>query len=120
MCEGTALGGIALAVDDIKVRLNPKLKSVEPGSVDGFYLLAAYVFDVARKLEYVYKATRVFALQADPALAAQIQRDNKAIEATGMRWKEAAEKAEEILLRLYREIGEEHEQLLNLVARREG
>lgn len=117
---GSALGGIALAVDVIQTKGQSKLKSVEPGSVDAYYMLAAYVFDLSRKLEYVYKASRQFALQADPALAAEIKKDNEALGALGANWKAVAEKAEEILLRLYREIAEEHEILLKLAAARRG
>jgi len=116
MSHGSALGGIALAADWPQIRNRSKLKSVEPGSVDAYYMLAAYVFDLTRKLEYVYKAARPFVLQADPALAAEIKRDNEALDALGTKWKAIAEKAEEILLRLYGEIGAEHETLLTLVA----
>jgi|SRR5882724_6045114 len=116
MSTESDLGAICLAVDGVQIRRASKLKSVKPGSVDGFYMLATYAFDLARKMEYVYKATREFARQADPKLAAEIKRDNDALDALGTDWKARAEKAEEIILRLYNEIGEEHEKLLEQVA----
>lgn len=116
MSEESALGGACLAFDWIQIKHRSKLDSVKPGSIDAYYMLAAYVFDLARKHEYVYKAAREFALQADPALAAEIKRDNEALDAVAGKWEAAARKAEEIMLRLYREVGEEHEKLLNRVA----
>jgi hypothetical protein len=119
MSENSALGGIAITADSIPRLWRPKLASVEPGSVDAYYMLATYCFVIARKLEYFYKATREFALKADPALAAEIKRDNEAIHAilaSGPEWKAAAEKAEEQMIRLCREIGKEHEELLTQVA----
>lgn len=116
MSTESDLGGICLAVNGVKIKRKSKLKSVEPGSIDAYYMLATYAFDLARKMEYIYKATREFARRADPALAAEIKQDNDALDALGADWKASAEKAEEILLRLYQQIGEEHEKLLEQVA----
>lgn len=116
MSQESALGGACLALDWIQIKRRSKLDSVTPGSIEAYYMLAAYVFDLARKNEYVYKATREFALRADPKLAAEIKRDNEALDALSGKWEAAARKAEDIMLRLYGEIGEEHERLLNQVA----
>lgn len=115
----TALGTMALAVDSVQHAKGAKLGSVEPASLDGFYMLAAFCFDAARKMEYIYKATRRFAEEADPVLAAEIRRDNEAVKAAGGPkgyWKPTAEELEKIVLRLYNEIGEEHDRLLKKVA----
>ena len=116
MSQESALGGACLAFDWIQIKNKSKLDSVTPGSVEAYYMLAAYVFDLVRKHEYVFKATREFALRADPKLAAEIKRDNESLDALSGKWEAAARKAEEIMLRLYREVGEEHERLLNQVA----
>jgi hypothetical protein len=119
MSEKSALGGICLGVDSVQHASRPKLASVKPGSVEGFYMLAAFCFDAARKMEYIFKATREFGLAADQALAAEIKRDNDAVKEAGGSegyWKETAERLEEIIIRLYKEVGREHEQLLERVA----
>lgn len=118
--EDTALGTMCLAVDSVQHTKRAKLASVQPGSVEGFYMLAAFCFDAARKMEYIYKATRRFAEQADPKLAQQVLMDNEAVERAGGPkgdWKPTAEALEKIVLRLYNEIGEEHERLLRQVAK---
>jgi hypothetical protein len=82
-------------------------------------MLAAFCFDAARKMEYIYKATRRFAEEADPALARQILADNEAVQKAGGpkgSWKPTAEALEKIVLRLYNEIGQEHDRLLRQVA----
>jgi hypothetical protein len=117
MSHGAALGAMALAFDDWPMMLSPKLKSVEGNPEARDYLVAAYCFDTARKLEYVYKATKRYALQADPELAAEIKRDNEALAKTRGNWKATAETAEGILLRLLGDIVEEHKTILDLVAR---
>jgi hypothetical protein len=117
MSYGAALGAIALAVDDWPDMLSPKLKSVEGNPELRDYMLAAYCFDTARKLEYVYKATRRYALEADPELAAEIKRDNEALAKTRGNWKATAETAEGILLRLLGDIIPEHKAILDLASR---
>ena len=115
----TALGTMALAADSVQHAKSAKLASVEAGSVDGFYMLAAFCFDAARKMEYFYKAARRFAEQGDPMLAQEIRNDNDAVKAAGGTkgyWKPTAEALEKIVLRLYNEIGEEHDRVLRQVA----
>lgn len=117
MGYGTPLGTICLAINTWPRRTTPKLASVEPGSKDAYYMLASYCFDTARKLEYVFKATRRFALEADPALAARIKHDNEEIATAGREWKAIAEATERILLRLHGEIEQDHDVFLNTVTR---
>ena len=117
----SALGSICLLVDSVQHGTSHKLASVEPGSVDGFYMLAAFCFDAARKMEYMFKATRQFAEQADPRLAREIRADNDAVKKAGggekNYWKPTAEALEKIMLRLYNEIGNEHDRLLRDAAK---
>jgi hypothetical protein len=105
-----ALGAIGAAANRPVRRLSPKLSSVEAGSVEGFYMLATFCFDLQRKLEYVCKANLDYISRMDPELAREIVTDNETIGADGLSWRERAERAEEIMLRLHREIGAQHEQ----------
>jgi len=114
--EESALGGVSLAVDIIHTGWEPKLSSVKPGSVEGFYMLATFVFDLSRKLEYVFKATKEFAPRADSTLAREIKQDNATLRAHGQNWEAAAKEAEKIMLRLQTAIRGEAEQLLNQAA----
>jgi len=119
MHHDTALGTICLGVDSVQHARGPKLGSVKPGSVESFYMLAAFCFDAARKMEYIFKATRAYAEAGDPALARQIRDDNDAVKRAGGEdgdWKRTAESLETIILRLYNEIGDEHDRLLRQVA----
>lgn len=114
-----ALGTICLDVDGSQQHEEPKLKSVKPGSDEAFYMLAAFCFDLARKLDYVFKATRAFADYADRDLAGEVKADYDYLYDRRLKtWRERAERAEEVLLRLYREIGKEHEALLTRAASR--
>jgi hypothetical protein len=89
---------------------------VKPGSEEAFYLLATYCFDIQRKLECMYKATRAFARKGDPALARQLLADERRINAPGLTWKQRALRAEARMLELQREIGKEHLRVLIEVA----
>jgi hypothetical protein len=113
-----ALGDLCLIYDTPVHGLRSKLKTVTPGSTDAFYLLAAYCFDSARRMEYAYKVTRRFARYADSALAAEVLRDNERINAPDRSWKQVAETAEGVLLRLAREVVAEHKRLLQEAAKR--
>lgn len=118
MSTERALANMCLAFDSIPRLGTPKLSSVDPKSIDGFYLLAAYCFDLARKMEYLFLATRDFARAADSVLAREIKTDNAQVYGTGASWREIAEREEAIILRLFTKegIGKEHEQLLNEAA----
>lgn len=116
MSYDSPLGDVCLAVDSWPFRQRSKLGSVGDSPDARFYMLATYCFDAARKLEYVFKATKAYALKANPELAREIKRDNEAIAAAGEDWKAMAYAAEKVLLRLLGEIMREHEELLNRVA----
>jgi hypothetical protein len=112
-----ALGSICVIADGSMKHNTPKLKSVQPGSVEAYYMVAAFCFDLARKMDYVFKATEKFAEHADRDLAREIKRDNQSLyDERVVDWKEFAERAEEVLLRLYSEIHERHEALLERAA----
>lgn len=117
-----ALGNMCLIIDGNQQHEEPKLRSVDPGSVDAYYMLAAFCFDLNRKLHYLFKATREFAREGhtDRAMANEVKRDNDYMydDPSVKTWKERAERAEKVLLRLYNEIHEEHEKLLQESAKR--
>ncbi len=96
-----------------------KLASVEVGSPEAFYLLATYCFDLTRKLEYFTKIARPFAEQVPPELASEILQDTEDINA-GSTWQQRAIVAQQIMIRLYQETGEEHDRLLLQSANRVG
>lgn len=89
---------------------------VKAGTLEAFYLLATYCFDLQRKMEYLYKATRAFGPLGDPAVARQLLEDERRVNAPGITWKQRALRAEARMLELQREIGREHLELLRSVA----
>jgi hypothetical protein len=89
---------------------------VRPNTEEGFFLLATYCFDLERKMEYLYRATRAFALKGDPALARELLADQESFNVDGLTWKERAKRSEARLRELQRQIGPEHERLLRQVA----
>ncbi len=81
-------------------------------------MLAAFCFDLSRKVNYLFQATRDFASQADPALARLMMDDNNAINEDGLTWEQRARIAEQIMLRSVAELGNQHEQALRAAAER--
>jgi hypothetical protein len=107
-----ALGSISLAADRPVRRNLEKLAGLQPGTAEFDWMLATYCFDLARKLEYICKATLDYAPQADRQLARQVFTDNEAINENGLSWEARARRAEQILRNLYEEIGPRHEEIL--------
>jgi hypothetical protein len=114
-----ALGNLCIIVDGSQQHETRKLDSVEPGSVEAYYMVAAFCFDLARKLDYVFKATKAFADHADGDLAREVKADYDVLYDRRVKtWKERAERAEEVLLRLYDEVAKDHDRLLERAARK--
>jgi hypothetical protein len=117
----TAIGNLAITTERSVTRQTQKLDSVSVGSPESYYMLAAFCFDLSRKVNYMFRATRDFALQADPELAQLMIEDNDAINQEGLTWEQRARIAEQIMLRSVGELGAQHEQALHAVAaRRQG
>jgi hypothetical protein len=112
----TAIGNIAIISEKSTTGSSPKLESVKIGSDESYYMLAAFCFDLSRKVNYLFKGTRDFAPEADPELAQRLIEDNEAISESGLTWAERARRAEAIMLRSAGELGEQHERVLNEVA----
>jgi len=96
--------------------ITSKLASVEVGSPDSVYMVAAFCFDVMRRLQYMYKLARPFAYQIPPDVAQEILADHDAINADGLSWRERAEAAEQIMLRLHGELADQWEHNLRQAA----
>jgi hypothetical protein len=115
--EQQALADIAIISERVTKGVTPKLSTVRPGSADFDFMLATFCFDLARRLNYAFKATRGFAAYADPALASEVLKDNEAINREGLTWEQRARAAEEIMLRTTGEIEAEHDRLLREAAK---
>lgn len=113
---------ICVVLDRNQHLQTPKLASVEPGSIDAYYMLAAFCFDLNRKLYYTYKAARAMFPESAPfptdakSIAREVKRDNDTVAEAGQDWKDTAEALERVMLRLFKEINEDHERLLNRMA----
>lgn len=116
MSHGSALGAIANALDGWPKKTSKKFKGLDPRSDEAYHKLVSYVLEIARKLEYVYLATRPFALEVDPALAARIKGDNARLEKYTDNWRAYAEEAETILIELIGKTHDDHDKILDLAA----
>ena len=97
-----------------------KMASVTVGTPEAFFMLATYCFDLTRKLNYLIKVARPFAEHIPADLAAEILEHNDAINAQGLTWEARAKIAQDIMLGLYGEGGDEPERLLKQAADRVG
>jgi hypothetical protein len=113
-----AIGSIAIVCEQTTSIRRAKLSSVKAGSDEAYYMLAAFCFDLSRKVNYLYRAARQFAPNADPDLAQQLIEDNNAINAEGLSWEQRARAAETIMLRTVDELTDEHARILRTVAAR--
>jgi hypothetical protein len=97
-----------------------KMASVTVGTPEAYFMLATYCFDLMRKLNYLVKIARPFAEHIPAELAAEILQHNEAINARDLTWEQRAKVAQDIMLGLYGEGGEEPELLLKKAAERVG
>jgi hypothetical protein len=116
-CE-TALANIAIIAERSTTGKSPKLDAVKIHSDEAYFMLAAFCFDLSRKMNYLFRATREFGPQGDPELAQQFIEDNDAIDRPGLTWEQRARAAEAIMRRSVEELGEQHQSLLIEVAGR--
>ena len=115
MSVNSALGAMALIVDQIPKMSSPKLEGMKPGSEESFYLLAAYCFNLSRKLEYFFLAAREFGLDADQTVIQRLQRDRTELSKVSG-WQAIAEKEEELMRRLFNEISGDYDAMWNRVS----
>lgn len=116
MSVNSALGSMSVVVDQIPKMSSNKLKGIKPGTDEAFYLLAAYCFNLSRKLEYFFLAAREFGAEADPAVVQRLKRDRDALARAGSDWRAIAETEEELMRRLYDDIKDDYDALWRRVA----
>jgi hypothetical protein len=105
------LGNIALGADNHPKGATPKLESVGEDVNERFYMLAAFCFDLSRKLKYICLTLREFWDDADPEFAKRILQHNEFINPPPpdgpLPWGEMAKRAEEVMKGLWEEIRKE-------------
>lgn len=71
--------GVLIGSTDVKEKLSRVLAENDdrPELVDLLHLMSAFLFDLARKFDYIYLATAQFSDGADPDLAARIRAHNE-------------------------------------------
>jgi len=74
-------------------------------------MLAAFCFNLSRKLEYFFLATKEFGQDADRAIAQRLKRDRDELARAGRDWRSIAVKEEELMRRIYGEIKDDYEAL---------
>lgn len=117
MSVNSALGAMAIIVDQIPKMSSNKLKGIKPGSDEAFYLLAAYCFNLSRKLEYFFLAAREYAPEAERAVIQGLRRDREELSKVGSEWKAIAEKEEELMRRIFDEIKVDYDAAWNRLTR---
>ena len=104
-------------------RGSAKLDSVVPGSEEAYYMVAAYAFDAIRKLLYLHKAFVPFLIEVVEtrnisselkALVEEFGENTARIDHAGA-WETTAREVEADMLRLYGELGDQHDELLEAV-----
>ena len=116
MSVNSALGAMGIVVDQIPKMSSNKLEGIDPGSPESFYLLAAYCFNLSRKLEYFFLAAREFAPEADYKVIQRLKRDRDELAETASDWRSIAVKEEALMRRLYDEIKGDYEAVWRRVA----
>lgn len=111
MSVKSALGSAAIIVDQIPHMSGNKLEGLKPGSDEAFYMLAAFCFNLSRKLEYFFLANREFGNDADRAVVQRLKRDRDELAHTGRDWRSIAVKEEELMRRIYGEIKDDYDAL---------
>jgi hypothetical protein len=99
--QAEALAGMYIISDNGLKRSSAKLRQgVGPGDPEGFYMLAAYCFDLARRFYYLTELTAPFRASASDEFRGRVSRENDYIQGgDGDSWESRAKRAEELLLR---------------------
>jgi hypothetical protein len=122
-----ALGLVCLAPDGSHHVIGPKLATlnldrVEPNAREAIYMLAAFCFDLSRKMDYIFLALKAYAekpFESDEsrALARRIRDDYRAVYKPDASWEQAARVTEDVLRGVLKVVLEEHQRLLEARAR---
>jgi hypothetical protein len=115
-----ALGNLAILADQSVKQHSPKLSLPQFDQLDEVTaFLVTYVFDLQRRMEYLFLALAEFGPAAEPHLARRVKSDFEYVnEGTveSLSWRERAKRAQELLLKIHEEVGPAHHRLLNYVA----
>jgi hypothetical protein len=96
------LGNVCIATSSNPTRKTPKLRAARPGSEEAYYMLAAFCFDLTRKVKYIFDATKEFGIYADPAFKQRALAATEAINDSSLTtWKQRAELAETLMHEMY-------------------
>jgi hypothetical protein len=96
--------------------ITSKLANIPIDSPDYVYMLAAFSFDLFRRLQYMYKLAQQFSDRIPSDIAREILADHDALNAEGLSWKQRAEAAEAVMLRLHGELADSWEANLKVAA----
>lgn len=113
----SALGALCVTANGSHHTVRPKLETVDPNTPEAFYMLAAFCLDLSRKLDYIFLVMRDFAEETDRAFARRLLDDNQEVYSSRESWEKAARDTEKVFLRLLREIHDEHQRLLERLAK---
>jgi hypothetical protein len=92
-----------------------KLRSVTVGSPESVYMALTFCFDLYRRMLYMAKPAGALREHITPELAKEILEDDDSInDARG--WRERAEAAQEIMLRLHSQLSADWEKALRRAA----
>ncbi len=114
-----ALGNLAVLFDLIPTIFRPKLSAVEPGTPEFDLMLAAILFDIVKKRALAHRALRKYMLHADPELTREILADMRetADAEEAQDYATLAEITHEQMLRVLREVADDHRELAEMVER---
>ena len=115
-----ALGNLALLADQSVKQHSPKLSLPQLDGLDEVTaFLVTYVFDLQRRMEYLFLALAEFGPEGAPEFARRVKADFEYVnEGTveSLSWRERAKRAHELLLKVHEEAGPAHHRLLSYVA----
>lgn len=118
MSHERALGNIAIGTDTWPTRDRPKLERVKIDAVedraarDTLYMLAAFVFDLNRKMRYIFEGTKGYATLADPNFVRRVKADNDRLAEANEKqdYQALARQLEEINVEMYNAIESRYQQ----------
>jgi hypothetical protein len=117
-----ALGNLALMADQSVKQQSPKLSLPQIRELNEVTaMLATYVFDLARRMEYLYLITAEFGPKGSPKLARRLRRERALLNEGTVKtvsWQKRARRAQKLLLEAHAEVGAAHDRLLARVAAR--
>ena len=127
MCVERDLANMAIIFNRIPTTHRPKLSRVHMDEVpagpirDSLFMLATMVFDLTRKMRYIFEATKGYAALADASVARRLRADQDRLRDAEARqdYEALARELEQIITEGYEDVERWHEQVVDLVLRRD-